>query len=268
MSKVSVAALHTAPIVETAHAGSGTVETRRLFGKDGQSIHLNAHILAPGSPIELRGEPADHIAYVWKGSASTQGVDLRAGSSVTIEFGATVVLTAGDQGATLIVFNLTERGANARSGQHVHILPSEAVPRGSGFRGRTTMAGAMFSNATCPTCSVWLHETSYLVAGEVVGVHSHSEDEVIFVIDGTIRLGNRDCGPGTALSIAADVKYGFASGEGGLSFINFRGSPPTYTSAETGLVLDEARLWRGLLPAPRYVDPEARDADETSPSAA
>jgi hypothetical protein len=93
------------------------------------------------------------------------------------------------------------------------------------------------------------------MADKETAVHSHSEDEVIFVHTGSIRLGNKIYGPGTALAIAADTKYGFFSGPDGLGFVNFRGTSPTYTSGDGKTVMDEADLWRGLLGAPEYLTP-------------
>ena len=81
-----------------------------------------------------------------------------------------------------------------------------------------------------PDVQAVAHENDYSNADEETALHSHSEDEVIFVRAGSIRLGNAVHGPGTALAIAAHTKYGFFSGPGGLSFVNFRGTSPTYTS--------------------------------------
>ena len=38
------------------------------------------------------------------------------------------------------------------------------------------------------------------------------------------------------------MKYGFFSGPDGLSFINFRGTSPIYTSADGSIVLDEEEI--------------------------
>ena len=119
------------------------------------------------------------------------------------------------------------------------------------------IGGALHANAQCPTCSVWLHENSYAMADKETTVHSHSEDEVIFVHTGSIRLGNRIYGAGTALAIAANTKYGFFSGPDGLGFVNFRGTSPTYTSGDGKTVLDEAELWQGMLGSPQYLEPAA-----------
>lgn len=86
-------------------------------------------------------------------------------------------------------------------------------------------------------------------------LHSHSEDEVIFVRAGSVRLGNRLYAPGTALAIAANTVYGFFSGPDGLSFVNFRGTSPTYKTADGSMVLDEAELWRNAVGRPDYLVP-------------
>lgn len=112
---------------------------------------------------------------------------------------------------------------------------------------------ALHADARCPTCELWLHENDFFAANEETALHSHSEDEVIFVRGGSIRLGKRLCGPGTALAIAANTKYGFRSGPDGLSFVNFRGTSPTYRSADGALVLDEAELWRTKVGVPHYL---------------
>ena len=123
---------------------------------------------------------------------------------------------------------------------------------------------ALHADSQCPTCKLWLHENDYPDADKETALHSHSEDEVIFVRAGTIRLGKRLHGPGTALAIAANTKYGFWSGPDGLSFVNFRGTAPTYTSADGSMVLDEAELWRSHVGKPEYLVPQPARANPTN----
>jgi hypothetical protein len=111
---------------------------------------------------------------------------------------------------------------------------------------------ALHADSQCPTCSSWLHENEYASEDVETVLHSHSEDEVMFVTAGTMRVGNRYFGPGTALAVRANVKYGFFSGPGGLSFVNFRNAAPTYRTADGSVMLDEAELWRNLCGEPRY----------------
>ena len=231
------------------------MESRALLAGERDPIHLNSHRLAAGAGLTIAGDPADVALFVWQGSVEAGGATLAGKASAIVERGRSLALRAGEGGATVLAFNLSAASGNA--GGHVHLLPSEKVPRTHGMGGNEGIGGALHADAGCPTCSVWLHENSYAMADKETALHSHSEDEVIFVHTGSIRLGNRLYGAGTALAIAADTKYGFHSGPDGLGFVNFRGSSPTYTSADGSVVMDEAELWRGLLGRPEYVEASA-----------
>ncbi len=255
MAKVSLATLDKAVPVE-ALPGTGERETRAFFNQARDPIHLHMHRLGAEATINLHGDPTDISLFVWEGSIEAGGALWGPRSSAVVEFGASLDVKAGDDGATLLAFNMRDRDTD-RTGHHVHLLPNKIVPRTESLGGSAGVGGALHADSQCPTCKVWLHENSYVMADKETAVHSHSEDEVIFVYAGAVRLGNRLCGPGTALAIAANTKYGFFSGPQGLSFVNFRGTSPTFTSGDGKTVLNEAELWRNLLGAPKYLEPVA-----------
>jgi hypothetical protein len=58
--------------------------------------------------------------------------------------------------------------------------------------------------------------------GEVVELHCHDESEIMYILSGTMLLGNRTIGPGTTISIEGGVFYGFTAGPEGVHFLNFR----------------------------------------------
>ena len=53
-------------------------------------------------------------------------------------------------------------------------------------------------------------------------IHSHATDEIMYVLKGSMVLGNRTLGPGSSVFFAADTLYSFRSGPDGLHFLNFR----------------------------------------------
>ncbi len=61
-----------------------------------------------------------------------------------------------------------------------------------------------------------------LPPGLLVEPHAHSRDEVIAILEGSIRLGRRELGPGSAVSVTADTLYTFRVGPEGVRFLNFR----------------------------------------------
>jgi len=216
--------------------------------------HLNADaVLSAGSLA------TDTLAYVWTGAVMVQGIRLDARSSLIIERGASAELCAGEGGAALLFFTPTERccGAGRRgekAAPQLHLLPTERVPRNPDLGGQGLAGGALHADAGDTSCHLWLHENDFYVGDSPVGVHSHSEDEIIFVRDGELRVGKRRFGPGAALAIAAHTKYGFQVGPDGLSFVNFRASAPTYTSHDGNQSMDEAEFWRSQTGRPRYLD--------------
>jgi hypothetical protein len=188
-------------------------------------------------------------------------VALDTGSSAIVERGAELALTGGEAGAQVLLFSGAEAGSGG--GGHVHLLPVADVPRMAAEAGSRGVSGGLHADSDCPTCAVWLHENHFpggmdLSAEQAErGVHSHTEDEIIFVIGGEIRLGAKIYGPGTALAIAADTLYGFTAGPAGLSFVNFRAAMPGDISFAHGAKMSETGYWRERVPRPVYVSPLA-----------
>jgi quercetin dioxygenase-like cupin family protein len=52
-------------------------------------------------------------------------------------------------------------------------------------------------------------------------LHAHDQAEIIYVLEGTMILGNRELGPGSSVYIGADTLYGFSSGDDGLRILIF-----------------------------------------------
>jgi hypothetical protein len=52
--------------------------------------------------------------------------------------------------------------------------------------------------------------------------HHHTQDEIIFITSGAVRMGARRFGAGTALSIPANMRYAIAGDGSPRSFINYR----------------------------------------------
>lgn len=224
-------------------------------------LELHRFELAPGERAEVGPRAADTVLYVWKGGIGAGGCSLPAGSSMIVERGAREMLHAGFEGATVLVFAGTQAGRG--EGGHVHLLPQSRVPACERMSAQSETSGAIHADSDCPSCEVWLHENRFVGASPPTpeeaarGVHSHSEDEIIVVLDGAMRLGTRLVGPGTALAIAAETLYSFTPGPEGLAFINFRAHRPGDIRFVSGSAMSETGLWREILPRPEYMEPLA-----------
>lgn len=71
-----------------------------------------------------------------------------------------------------------------------------------------------------------------------VAPHAHTEDEVIVVSAGSMRMGSHDLAAGSAVYIPKETVYGFTAGPDGCTFLNFR------PSATVGFLTREEALTR------------------------
>ena len=261
MSKISISEMAKTPVVDAADGFAGSDETRSFFkaGKDPIQVHLNR--LEPGHTMRIGPSADDSITFVWQGDIDIAGQSLATGSSMIVERGAAADVRSGDAEALLLTFS-----GNADSppspGGRLHLLPRHRVPFTIDLGHESKVGGGMHANATPPASCIWLHENIFPPPAQVApldaerGVHCHSEDEVIFVIDGQIRLGAKLFDRGTAVSIAAETFYSFTPGPDGLRFINFRPACPSEIRMQDGFTIDEVAYWRDRLPVPDYVTVE------------
>ncbi len=248
MAKVAIRTLD-----QTEADSEDGVQCRAFFDGEADPLHLNCYEIADGASLRLDAGAAELCFFVWRGSAATGETVLDEQASGIVEPGGSIEIAGREGGATVLVFNQQDQSLAPRGKGRVMLLPADRVPRTFAMGGNEGVGGALHADAHDPTPNVWLHENEFNEPDKETVLHSHSEDEIIFVRKGGIRLGNRTYPAGTALFIAADTKYGFHSGPEGLGFVNFRVSSPTYTSADGSMVLDEAELWVNAVGKPEYV---------------
>ena len=228
------------------------------FGGEHSPLHLHRLDLMPRETLRLEAAAVDRVAYVWSGGIRVGGHDLGAGSSMIVERGGAALVEAGNAPASVLLFAGTQESGTPGGG--VHLLPAASVPRSGDLGGASGVGGAIHADAARPGTPVWLHENTMPgvaddhLSDPKAGVHSHSEDEIIFVTEGQIRLGAKLYGAGTALLIAADTLYGFTPGPEGLRFVNFRAAMPGDIRFANGTAISETGYWRERLPRPVYVD--------------
>lgn len=263
MPKVAIVPLEKIHAVQAPAGFGGLAEALAYFDDAKSPLHLHLHRIAPGEALRIGPMTTDCVAYVWHGALSAGGWDMGRGSSLIVEHGQTLEVAAGDSPAELLTFRAAHAPGAPRAGGHVHLLPTERVPRLDDMGGGAApVGGGMHADSGCPTCEVWLHENHFPGGSVAVtaleqkrGIHSHSEDEIIFVTDGEIRLGNKLYGSGTAVAIAADTLYSFTAGPQGLSFINFRAGTPADIQFANGAAISETGYWRDRHMTPEYVSP-------------
>ena len=101
----------------------------------------------------------------------------------------------------------------------MHIDEAPWVRREPSSRGQDTLFGKQFIGD--PEKGPWLYINS-VTPGAVAAPHSHTMDEIIFIVEGELLLGDRTCGPGTVIFMEHGTVYTFTAGENGARFLNIR----------------------------------------------
>lgn len=69
--------------------------------------------------------------------------------------------------------------------------------------------------------SLQLLEAKYL-PNTFVDIHAHLADEIIYVLEGSMIVGNKSLQPGSSIFVNKRTLYSFKAGPDGLRFLNFR----------------------------------------------
>ena len=225
----------------------GAVQSRSA-SPPGASIWMLCAELSADATLRWDARHGDEALYVQRGELTVDGRVCPEGGAVIVEADACPTLRA--RVTTQVVHMGPRDDAPPANGLHgapetgpaeVHVVG----PRGtfeSHEEGRDTR---FFADATCPTCRLWLLYTSRSYACEIP-VHSHTQDELIHLLRGEIRVGSLRAGPGTTVFIAANQLYHFESGEAGFAFLNYRRDASEMTVKSTGEKLIEAGHATGL----------------------
>ena len=196
------------------------------FALEGYSLWMSDAELADTTSIEWDAAHGDDAVYVFSGEMKIDGRRCPAGGAFVVESG--VVASATAVGATRIVhFGSVDAGmvdggplgAPRAEGHGVHVVgPAGAFESGQLEGVRATW----FADGTCEACRCQLFEVTAPATSDREGkAHSHSEDEIIYLLEGSISMGAHTLEPFTALFVPADVRYALG-GSGGHRFLNFR----------------------------------------------
>jgi hypothetical protein len=81
--------------------------------------------------------------------------------------------------------------------------------------------------------------------GERGRSHRHSADEILFLVEGSIRLGAHELPTGSAVLIPAGTRYAITCGPAKHAFLNYRPTASTQTYDDEHGSLPEDALGRG-----------------------
>jgi quercetin dioxygenase-like cupin family protein len=218
---------------------AGDVTSRRLRIEDFPLWAYRTE-LAPGATLTWDGPHGDEGLYVLSGALEVDGRECPTGGAVLVEAGVpAIVSTRG--GAEVVHVGPADPepptdgayGPPADGPRIVHVIG----PGGTFATVEGTRETRMFADATCDTCRIMLFVTGRTGTNRSPR-HSHSVDEVLVVLRGTLTFGSYRLEPGDAVAIAGGQPYAFrgdgAGPEGvdGYQFLNYRRDVSEMTSGD------------------------------------
>lgn len=214
---------------------SGVRWSRRV-SPDPYSIWMVVSELDDGATLEWDDAHGDDAVYVMSGALDIDGAGCPgalspvarcpADGAVVVESG--VACRARSVGVTTIVHcgardpappSDSLYDAPSTEGHGVHVVGDRGW-FASGNRER--VAVRWFADSTCPTCRIALFHVWRSEGGVRDRSHTHTQDELIFVLDGSVVVGGVEHGVGTCLAIPALTRYSLMSGPDGFAILNYR----------------------------------------------
>jgi hypothetical protein len=210
--------------VETCEFNGQAVS--RKASPDNYCLWLMAANVCAGSTLRWKPVHSDEVIYVKSGSLAVDRRTCSTGGMLIVERNAEVEAHALEDSELLHFGSTADASVTPRDGGRYHIIG----PRGVFAHEDPTHFARIFADATCPTCSA-----SMLISSRTQKYqsepHSHTQDELIYLIGGDISLGSYHLDPGESIAIPANVRYRFESGDAGYRFLNFSADKSGYVSA-------------------------------------
>jgi quercetin dioxygenase-like cupin family protein len=230
------------------------VREARLMSPEGYSLFECVADLDPGATYTWSAEHGDEALYVVDGELEIEGRKVGPASAVVVESGVPAHVRANAPTRVVHCGSWDPEppadglfGPPAPDGHGVHVVG----PDGWFISGAKDGVHAVwYADSTCPTCRISLFTVYNDQPGPQGGkAHIHTVDEIIYVLEGSMRFGSYEFGPGTAVSIPGNVRYAQWAGANGCRFLNFRRDTSEQIYYEKGGVagptLPEGGLSRG-----------------------
>jgi quercetin dioxygenase-like cupin family protein len=206
---------------------SGGAESR-LVHPDGYSLWAVEAQLESGCELTWEAPHAEEAVCVVSGELRVGDATCGPLGALVLEADVPAVATATADtrvvhfgAAALDVPNGAELGPPAADDHRCHVVAYEDAPSVRyGPVDDPQVEQHYYADSTCPTCRITIFHVAGAAAFEA-GSHFHTQDEIIYVLDGEMRVGREVAGAGAALAIPANLRYGFRT-PGPYSFFNYR----------------------------------------------
>lgn len=202
----------------------GVIQSKLVAPRD-YPLWLCVSQLRAGATIRWIGDHGDEGLYLRSGRLEAGGRDIQPGGGLILEGGAALTATAVEPVEVIQVGSWSAAGVG---GAKVHVVgPGGWFASGAD---RSGVTARWLADSTCQTCRITLFWAGGAAgAGSDSAPHSHSQDEIIHILEGNLFLGGRKFEAGASLCIPADVRYKLSGGDQQFAYLNYRPDNATAT---------------------------------------
>jgi hypothetical protein len=193
-------------------------------------------VLAAGAELHWGTDHGDEAVVVLAGAVDVLGQSCPAGTAIVVEAGAPATLRS-DGPATIVHFGRHAPARHGRPAAGVHVVGPGPARGTDVTHPEGSMSAGYYLDSTCGTCDLTLLRTSGV--GVIRGSsHSHSQDELIRVLDGELHFGPQVARTGMTAAIPANRRYAFRA-SAPFTFLNYRAGPSSITKGD-GVAVQES----------------------------
>lgn len=196
------------------------------FEPIGSRLRSTKLLLSGSNSMVWHGNRGDEAVFVLGGEVEIDGERCAARSGIVIEAGAVTVLRAATNAHLLRLYSVVGPswqliGPPLRRGG-IHVTPPVPAPRPG-----DSPTQHFFADSYCDSCRINVFQVS---AGQRITSYSHyhSEDEIIFVLDGKLLIAQQRVGEGSSVFVPAGRRYRLTT-RSAFSYVNFRPDASTVT---------------------------------------
>ncbi len=215
------------------HCSIDGLATSSFWQPTGTDMWIVVAKVRAGAIVRWQSEHGDEGLYVRTGAVTHGAEGFEGGGVVIVESGVATTITF-ESDAEVIHHGTTTPtpygdgmlGLPFPDGHGVHIVPERygQVIQHPPERGTWSV---YYADGVCRTCRLAIFRnggTKELAAPS----HYHTEDEIIHVLGGTMRVGQLSAPAGTSVFIRGEKRYSFRT-DGAFEFLNYRRGLSVYT---------------------------------------
>jgi hypothetical protein len=199
-----------------------------LFAPADFALQMVRATLARDTELHWSPPAGDEVVYVMVGSITTGDRPCRSGGALLVDEGTPLHVQATSE--TVLLHFGRQDSAEPAAG-HTGRMRVRVIGPAGAYAAVDTARDTRFYADSDEEFSATFFSTGRTGPYRSLP-HSHSQDEIIYVVTGGLTLGSRPVPVGSAIAVPANRKYGFRGDDAGFALLNYRAGPSYFSGSD------------------------------------